>query len=116
MGKLVELVEAVNKKGFTKEQQKTIATYLKRIGFKNIETFDDSVIAEYDDSGETKSINIERGRRDAYSDKRKNGQDNLTFVIRGENEDYPVENRWGIKVDDLDAQIKEMLKMIKGSL
>jgi len=115
-GELASLVEAVNNKGFSKDQQKTIATYLKKLGYKSIETFNDSVLADYEDFGETKSLNIERGKRLAYSDKRKNGADNLTFVIRGENEDYPVENRWGQKVDDLDAQIKEMLELIKGSM
>jgi len=114
--KLDESLNEATKLGFSKDQQKTIATYLKKLGYKSIETFNDSVLADYEDFGETKSINIERGRRDAYSDKRKNGQDNLTFVIRGENEDYPVENRWGQKVDDLDAQIKEMLELIKGSM
>lgn len=118
MNKYVELVEAVLKTGFTKDQQKTIITFLKKLGFKDITTNPSSILADIEVYGETKTIDIEKGRRLTHSDRRKNNQNNLSFVIRGENEDYPVENRWGIPVEEenIDAQITEMLGKIKSSL
>jgi hypothetical protein len=118
MNKYVKLIEAVLNKGFDKDQQKTIISFLKKLGFKDISTNPSSINANIVIDGETKNIDIEKGRRLTHSDKRKNNQNNLSFVIMGENEDYPVENRWGVPVDEesIDSQIKEMLIVIKSSL